>query len=61
MGLGVLTKKYGGRIRTFIKDVWISYLKQQQQQQQNDTEMERMDVTQPSSPNAPDEEDAPLR
>ena len=57
MGLGVLTKKYGGRIRTFIRDVWISYLKQQQQQ--NDIEMDRMDGTQPSSPNAPEEEDAP--
>ena len=37
MGLGVLTKKYGGRIITFIRDVWISYLEQQQQQQWNDT------------------------
>ena len=56
--LGVLTKKYGCRIRRFIRDVWTSYLKTQQQ---DDIEMDRMDGTQPSSPNAPKEEDAPLQ
>ena len=45
MVLGVLTKKYGGRIRSFIRDVWISYL--EQQQQWNDIEMDRMDGMQP--------------
>ena len=47
MVLGVLTKKYGSRIRRFIRDVWISYL--EQQQQENDVEMDRMDGTQPPS------------
>ena len=47
MVLGVLTKKYGGRIRRFIRDVWISYL--EQQQQWNDIEMDRTERTQPPS------------
>ena len=42
--LGVLTKKYGCRVRRFIRNVWISYLKTQQQ---DDIEMDRMDGTQP--------------
>ena len=44
--LATLTKIYGHRIRRFIRDVWISYLKTQQQ---DDVEMDRMDGTQPSS------------
>ena len=56
MVLGDLTRKYDGRVRRFIRDVWISYL---ETQQQDDIEMDRMDGTQPSSPNAPEEEDAP--
>ena len=57
MVLGDLTRKYDGRVRRFIRDVWISYL---ETQQQDDIEMDRMDGTQPSSPNAPEEEDPPL-
>ena len=53
MVLGVLTKKYDGRIRRFIRDVWISYL---EQQQWNDVEMDRMDRMQPPPPTAPEEE-----
>ena len=55
MVLGDLTRKYGCRVRRFIRDVWINYL---ETQQQDGIKMDRMDGTQPSASNAPEEEDA---